>query len=114
MPLQLNGTTDRPRLAVFRSNEHIYAQVREPPGCCCSSKSSNSNSQVIDDTVGATLAHASTLSKDLKEAVAGNGANIAAAEAVGKRIAEMCKEKNIGAVAFDRGGFAYHGRVKVS
>ena len=58
------------------------------------------------------MAHASTLSKDLKEAVEGNGANVAAAEAVGKKIAELCKAKNIEAVAFDRGGFAYHGRVK--
>eukprot|EP00197_Chlamydomonas_leiostraca_P013719 CAMPEP_0202864628 /NCGR_PEP_ID=MMETSP1391-20130828/4793_1 /ASSEMBLY_ACC=CAM_ASM_000867 /TAXON_ID=1034604 /ORGANISM="Chlamydomonas leiostraca, Strain SAG 11-49" /LENGTH=148 /DNA_ID=CAMNT_0049544391 /DNA_START=29 /DNA_END=475 /DNA_ORIENTATION=+ len=90
---KLEGTTERPRLAVFRSNEHIYAQV-------------------IDDTKGHTLVAASTLQKDLKEAVNSNGANVTAAEAVGKKIAELCSAKNITKVAFDRGGFLYHGRVK--
>lgn len=91
---KLNGTEERPRMAVFKSNEHIYVQV-------------------IDDTKGQTLAAASTVMKDLKEAVSTTGgANIAAAELVGKKIAEACAAKNISKVAFDRGGFKYHGRIK--
>eukprot|EP00775_Hariotina_reticulata_P011204 gene11204-11354_t len=91
---KLSGTTERPRLAVFRSNNHIYAQV-------------------IDDTVGRTLAAASTLTPDLKSSLEEVGsANIAAAEAVGKKLAELCLEKQISKVCFDRGGFAYHGRVQ--
>lgn len=90
---KLSGTAERPRLAVYKSNEHIYAQV-------------------IDDEKGHTLASASTLMKDLKEAISENGATVAAAEVVGKKIAEVCLAKNIEKVAFDRGGFKYHGRVK--
>eukprot|EP00877_Chromochloris_zofingiensis_P005097 jgi/Chrzof1/14589/Cz09g08170.t1 len=90
---KLSGTTERPRLAVFRSNEHIYAQV-------------------IDDSVGKTLVSASTLLPDIKSVVEGNGATVAAAEAVGKKLAELCAAKSIEKVAFDRGGFAYHGRIK--
>ena len=82
----------RPRLSVFRSSKHIYAQV-------------------IDDLKGETLASASSLEKSMREA--GNtGANVDAAKAVGKLIAERGKEKGISAVVFDRGGYMYHGRVQ--
>eukprot|EP00878_Enallax_costatus_P000927 GHUV01001057.1.p1 GENE.GHUV01001057.1~~GHUV01001057.1.p1 ORF type:complete len:155 (+),score=51.69 GHUV01001057.1:160-624(+) len=90
---KLAGTPERPRLAVFRSNNHIYAQV-------------------IDDSVGRTLVAASTLTAEVKGNTEGNGANIAAAEAVGKKLAELCAEKQINKVAFDRGGFTYHGRIQ--
>ena len=86
---KLAGTTVRPRLAVFRSVAHIYAQV-------------------IDDSKGITLASASTTEKDSGP----TGGNIIAATAIGKRIAERAKEKGIDKVVFDRGGFLYHGRVK--
>ena len=89
---KLAGTPQRPRLAVFRSQAHIYAQV-------------------IDDDAGKTLCAASTLDKDLKEKSA-QGANMAAAKAVGQLIATRAKEKGIQAVVFDRGGFQYHGRIK--
>lgn len=88
----LSGTPVRPRLAVFRSNKHIYAQI-------------------IDDAKGTTLIAASTLDagakKDLK-----NGGNVEAAKAVGKLIAQRAKVKGIEAVLFDRGGYLYHGRVR--
>ena len=82
----------RPRLSVFRSSKHIYAQV-------------------IDDLKGETLASASSLEKPMRES--GNtGANIDAAKTVGKLIAERAKEKGIKDVVFDRGGYLYHGRIK--
>ena len=84
----LSGTTECPRLAVFRSNKHISCQI-------------------IDDTTHSTLCAASTYEKD---AVQGN--NIEAAKAVGKAIAERALAKNITKVVFDRGGFLFHGRVK--
>ena len=87
-----NKSRGRLRLSVFRSSQHIYAQV-------------------IDDTKGATLAAASTLDEGIKGSVK-TGANIEAAKAVGKLIAERAKAKNIGEVVFDRGRFIYHGRVK--
>ncbi|KXZ54967.1 hypothetical protein GPECTOR_3g134 [Gonium pectorale] len=90
---KLSGTPERPRMAVYKSNQHIYVQV-------------------IDDTAGHTLAAASTLTKEMRESTEDNGANIAAAEAVGKKIAEICLAKNIEKVAFDRGGFKYHGRIQ--
>ena len=89
---RLEGSPSRPRLAVFRSNKHIYAQV-------------------IDDSKGATLTAASSLDVDAKKDVK-NGGNIAAAKAVGKLVAERAKQKGIDAVLFDRGGYLYHGRVK--
>ncbi len=89
---KLAGTSERPRLAVFRSQSHIYAQI-------------------IDDDGGKTLAAASSLDKDLR-AQSKRGANIAAAKAVGNLIATRAKEKGIQAVVFDRGGFQYHGRIK--
>jgi large subunit ribosomal protein L18 len=82
----------RARLSVFRSSKHIYAQV-------------------IDDVKGTTVAAASSLEKTMREG-AKTGANIAAAKAVGKMIAERAKEKGIKDVVFDRGGYLYHGRVK--
>jgi large subunit ribosomal protein L18 len=88
---RVNGSPERPRLAVFRSGQHIYAQV-------------------IDDVQQHTLVAASTLDKELKSLV--TGGNIDAATAVGKLIAERAKAKNISQVVFDRGGNLYHGRVK--
>jgi len=89
---KLKGTPERPRLSVFRSSKHIYAQL-------------------IDDFSGTTLAIASTRSKDVRSGVP-YGGNIKAAAAVGKRIAEIAKEKGIELAAFDRGHYRYHGRVK--
>ena len=89
---RLIGSQVRPRLAIYRSNKHIYAQI-------------------IDDSKGATLIAASTLDADTK-GDAKKGGNIAAAKAVGKLVAERAKAKGIGAVLFDRGGYLYHGRVK--
>jgi len=88
----LSGSPVRPRLAVFRSNKHIYAQI-------------------IDDAKGTTLAAASTLDADAKKDLK-NGGNVAAAKVVGKLIAERAKAEGISAVLFDRGGYLYHGRVK--
>jgi large subunit ribosomal protein L18 len=89
---KLSGTTSRPRLAVFRSQGHIYAQV-------------------IDDDEGRTMCAASSLDKDLRSK-AKRGSNVAAAKAVGQLIATRAKEKGVDAVVFDRGGFQYHGRIK--
>jgi large subunit ribosomal protein L18 len=86
------GTGERPRLCVFRSAKHIYAQV-------------------IDDTVGRTLASASTLSKEIKGELKSCG-NIEAAKKVGELIAKNSLEKSIKEVVFDRNGYLYHGRVK--
>jgi len=85
---KVRGTAERPRLAVFRSNNHIYAQV-------------------IDDVAGRTLAAASTL--DAKGD--GGTGNIEAAKKVGALVAERAKAAGVGKVVFDRGGFLYHGRV---
>jgi large subunit ribosomal protein L18 len=89
---KLGGTADRPRLAVFRSDKHIYVQA-------------------IDDAGGKTLAAASTLDKDLKSSVK-RGGNVDAAKAVGGAIASKLKGQGIETVVFDRGGYLYHGRVK--
>jgi large subunit ribosomal protein L18 len=86
------GATTRPRLAVFRSDKHIYAQV-------------------IDDATGRTVAHVSTLDKDLRGSMK-SGGNVAAAKAVGSAIAARLKGKGIVSVVFDRGGYLYHGRIK--
>ena len=86
------GVDARPRLAVFRSDKHIYAQV-------------------IDDATGRTVAHVSTLDKDLRGSVK-RGGNVAAAKAVGSAIALRLKGKGIVSVVFDRGGYLYHGRIK--
>lgn len=86
------GTAERPRLTVFRSSKHISAQL-------------------IDDHAGVTLASASSLGKDVKTGLA-YGGNKKAAEAIGKRLAEVAKEKGISKAAFDRGHYRYHGRIK--
>lgn len=85
------GTAERPRLAVFRSQQHIYAQV-------------------IDDTAGRTLVSASTLDPELKKELA-NGRTVDAAAKVGAVVAERAKAKGIDKVVYDRGGFLYHGRI---
>lgn len=89
---KVHGTPERPRLNVYRSLNHIYAQV-------------------IDDVNGVTLVQASTLDKDLKEKLESTS-NTEAAREVGKLVAERAKDKNIESVVFDRGGYIYHGRVK--
>jgi len=86
---KISGTPERPRLNVFRSEKHIYAQV-------------------IDDTKGVTLCSASSVEKDFK----GSGSNKEAAKKVGKMVAERAVKKGIETVVFDRGGYIYHGRVK--
>ena len=85
---KISGTPSRPRLAVYRSNAHISAQI-------------------IDDVAGVTLVSASTHEKDFQ----GNGGNKVAARAVGKVLAERANAKGITEVVFDRGGYLYHGRV---
>ena len=86
------GTADRPRLAVFRSNNHMYAQI-------------------IDDSVGNTIVAASTVEKSIKEALEQTD-NVDAAAYVGKVVAERALEKGIKTVVFDRGGFIYQGKVQ--
>ena len=86
---KLRGTAQRPRLAVFRSVAHIYAQV-------------------IDDAEGKTLVSASSVDKGAKT----KGGNVAAAKTIGKLVAERARDKGIKSVVFDRGGYVYHGRVK--
>ncbi len=87
------GTAERPRLAVSRSHRHISAQI-------------------IDDDAARTLVAASSVEADLRRALgAGGGGNVAGAEAVGKLLADRAKQVGINRVVFDRGGFAYHGRV---
>ncbi|HZP27990.1 MAG TPA: 50S ribosomal protein L18 [Acidimicrobiia bacterium] len=86
---KVRGTAERPRLAVFRSNRHIYAQV-------------------IDDVSGRTLVSASTVEADAR---GGATATVEAAKAVGRRVGERAKAAGIATVVFDRGGFRYHGRV---
>ena len=85
---KLQGTAERPRLNVYRSLNHIYAQV-------------------IDDTKGETLVSASTVAAKAK-----TGGNVMAAKEIGKQVAERAKEKGIKKVVFDRGGYLYHGRIK--
>ena len=86
---KVRGTTERPRLAIFRSVAHIYAQV-------------------IDDAKGETIVAASSSEKGSTA----TGGNVAAAKEIGKRVAERAKEKGVTRVVFDRGGYLYHGRVK--
>ena len=88
---RLSGTAARPRLSVYKSLNHIYAQA-------------------IDDAQGSTLAHASSLDKECSGGK--SGGNLAAARAVGALIAARLKEKGLEEVVFDRGGFRYHGRIK--
>jgi large subunit ribosomal protein L18 len=91
---KLQGTTERPRLAVFRSTAHIYAQV-------------------IDDSKGVTVVSASSAEKAV--ALSGgklDGGNVKGAQSIGKTVAERAREKGIKKVVFDRGGYIYHGRIK--
>lgn len=88
----VRGSTERPRLSVFRSGKHIYAQI-------------------IDDASGKTLASASSASKDLKGQLK-HGGNVSAAKVIGKAIAEKAKAAGVTQVAFDRAGYRYHGRIK--
>ncbi len=90
---RVRGTAERPRLSVFRSLKHIYAQV-------------------IDDTRGGTLAAASSLDPDVRTQIAGRGGNIAAAKIVGQVLGERARKAGVSQVVFDRGGYKYHGRVK--
>ena len=89
---RFSGTAERPRLAVFRSNNHMYAQI-------------------IDDTVGKTLVSASTLDKDVKAELEKTN-NVEAATVVGTVVAKKALEKGITTVVYDRGGFVYEGNVK--
>jgi large subunit ribosomal protein L18 len=84
---KVHGTSERPRLAIFRSSKHIYAQV-------------------IDDTHGTTIAHASSVA----ESAAGNKVDVA--KSVGSAVAKVCIDKGVEQVVFDRGGYRYHGRVR--
>jgi large subunit ribosomal protein L18 len=86
---KISGTAERPRLSVFRSENHIYAQV-------------------IDDVAGTTLVSASTVEKSFE----GSGSNIEAAKKIGALVAERALQKGIEEVVFDRGGYIYHGRVQ--
>jgi large subunit ribosomal protein L18 len=90
---KVSGTAQRPRLNVFRSNEHIYAQV-------------------IDDIAGHTLAAASTLEADVQARFDGKLPKVAEAQIVGQVVGERAKAAGVTAVVFDRGGYLYHGRVK--
>lgn len=90
--MKISGTLERPRLSVFRSLEHIYAQV-------------------IDDVNGRTLASASSLDKELRSEMSGKTKK-EQAELVGKAVAERAKAVGVETIVFDRGGFLYHGRVK--
>ena len=89
---RLRGTPERPRLSIYRSLQHIYAQV-------------------IDDRSGKTLVSASSVDKETKKNLKGGG-NVAAAKVIGKAIAERAKSAGLSKVVFDRGGYKYHGRVK--
>ncbi len=90
---KIRGSTERPRLCVFRSKKHIY-------------------SQIIDDTTGQTLVEASSLSKEFAPSLGRRGGNKKAAQSIGEAIARRAREKGIKRVVFDRNGFLYHGRVK--
>ena len=90
---KIQGTPERPRLNIYRSAKHIYAQV-------------------IDDATGTTLASASTADKELKDKVA-ELTKSEAAKLVGQAVGQRAKEKGINTVVFDRGGYLYHGRIKV-
>ncbi|MFX3631209.1 MAG: 50S ribosomal protein L18 [Candidatus Pristimantibacillus sp.] len=89
---KINGTAGRPRLSVFRSSKHIYAQL-------------------IDDVTGVTLVSASTQDKELVETI-GNGGSVEAAGKVGELVAKRAQAKGLTQVVFDRGGYLYHGRIQ--
>lgn len=89
---RVSGTGERPRLSVYRSAGHIYAQV-------------------IDDRTGKTIASASSIDKETRKELKGGG-NVAAAKIVGRKVAERAKAAGVELVVFDRGGYKYHGRVE--
>lgn len=89
---KINGTAARPRLSVYRSSKHIYAQL-------------------IDDVAGVTIVSASTVDKEIASAI-GNGGNVESAAKVGEAIAKRAVAKGVTEVVFDRGGYLYHGRIK--
>lgn len=89
---KVNGTAERPRLSIYRSANHIYAQV-------------------VNDETGMTLATAGTLSPDLRDSLK-EGAKVDSAKKVGALLAKICLEKKIEKIVFDRNGYLYHGRVK--
>jgi len=89
---KISGTAERPRLSVFRSAKHIYAQV-------------------VDDANGKTVAHASTLSRDVRRGLE-EATKVDAAKSVGQAIAKLLLEKGIQSIVFDRNGYLYHGRVR--
>ncbi|WP_438348983.1 50S ribosomal protein L18 [Paenibacillus sp. FA6] len=89
---KITGTAERPRLNVFRSSKHIYAQL-------------------IDDVAGVTIVAASTVDKELSEGIT-NGANVESARKVGELVAKRAKDKGYASVVFDRGGYLYHGRIQ--
>jgi large subunit ribosomal protein L18 len=89
---KLSGTTERPRLSVYRSLHHIYVQI-------------------IDDVEGKTLLSASTVDPEVRAQLNGHGGNIESAKVIGKLIAQKAQEKGIKKIIFDRGGYDYHGRV---
>ena len=91
---KIKGTPASPRLTVFRSSNHIYAQI-------------------IDDTTSKTLVEASSLSKGIQAQINGKGGNKEGASIVGKSIAKLALKKKIKKIVFDRNGFLYHGRIKV-
>jgi large subunit ribosomal protein L18 len=91
--MRVRGTSERPRLSVFKSARHIYAQI-------------------VDDTTAKTLVNASSLSKDFRSNVQARGGNKAGASMVGELIAKHAAQKGIKRVVFDRNGFLYHGRIK--
>ena len=90
---RINGTQERPRLSVFRSAKHIYAQV-------------------VDDVAGKTVAHASTLSRDVRSGATDEATKTDEAKKVGQAIAKLLLAKGIQKVVFDRNGYLYHGRVR--
>ncbi len=90
---KVNGTAERPRLTVYRSLNHIYVQL-------------------VDDLAGRTILTISSSHKDVSSVLTGAKGKLAASKEVGKRVAQMAKEKGIERVCFDRGGYLYHGRVK--
>ncbi|WP_082927147.1 MULTISPECIES: 50S ribosomal protein L18 [Paenibacillus] len=89
---KIQGTAERPRLNVYRSSKHIYAQL-------------------IDDVAGVTLASASTIDKELSASI-NNGGSVESARQVGELIAKRAQAKNVKNVVFDRGGYLYHGRIQ--
>ena len=91
--LTISGTPEKPRLSVYRSLNHLYAQL-------------------IDDLNGKTLLSLSTVSPELKDKVKNNAGNVKGASILGEAVAELCKKNNVSKVVFDKAGNAYHGRVK--